>query len=71
MVNRIFTHRNALYREYWKLIHLVVVTRVIAERPLVCHLIGVEVTLEHDLSTGRHLQIAANTLSNLRFTAAQ
>ena len=71
MVNRVFTHGDALDRKHREMILLVVIAGVVAVWAFQRGFIWMNHTFQYDFCTGRHLQIVADTFHQLRPRTAQ
>ena len=71
VVNRVFTHRDAVDRKNREFCLLVVVTGVVAIRAFERHFIGMNHPFQHNFGRGRHLQGRADALDQFGLAAAQ
>ena len=71
VVDRVAAVGNAIHGKHREALHFVVVAGVVAERPFVGVLAGLQMAFQHELGTGRHLQVGAQAFHQLGARAAQ
>ena len=65
VVDRVAAVGDAVHGKHREALHFVVVAGVVAERPFVGVLAGLQMAFQHELGTGRHLQIGAQAFHQL------
>ena len=76
MINRVVPRGDGVDREDREALDLVVIPGVIPVGPLICHLVGVDVTFEDDFAVRRHHEVViaadiGHALGQIGFLAAQ